>query len=254
MNHIVAAEMQLSNLFAFVRSTALPLVVTVLFTCPAHHSSAATLPPYEAKVAAASNEATLMMKQLVLPEGFHAELFAAEPFLANPVAFTVDEQGRFFVAETFRLHAGVTDIRGKDDWLDEDLASLTVNDRLAMMKRHLEDGIGSYGIHHDRLKLIEDTDHDGRADRSTVFAEGFNGLLEGLGAGVVARNGEVWYTALPDLWLLRDTDNDGHAEYRRSLHTGFGVRIGFLGHDLHGICFGPDGKLYFSIGGPGRAG
>jgi quinoprotein glucose dehydrogenase len=248
MDHIVAAEMQLSNLFAFVRSTALPLAVTVLFTCPTRDSGGATPTPYEANVAPASNEAALMMKQLVLPEGFHAELFASEPFLANPVAFTVDEQGRFYVAETFRLHEGVTDIRGKDDWLDEDLASVTVDDRLAMMKRHLEDGIASYGVHHDRLKRIEDTDHDGRADRSTVFADGFNGPLEGLGAGVVARNGEVWYTALPDLWLLRDTDNDGQAEYRRSLHTGFGVRIGFLGHDLHGICFGPDGRLYFSIG------
>src|SRR5688572_30849014 len=77
--------------------------------------------PNTPKVAAASNEGELVMKRFVLPEGFKAELFAAEPHLANPVAFDIDYQNRFWVAETFRLDAGVTDIRGKNAWLDEDL-------------------------------------------------------------------------------------------------------------------------------------
>src|SRR5687768_17342358 len=75
------------------------------------------------KVAEASNEGELAMKRFELPAGFKVELIAAEPHLANPVAFDIDHQGRFWVAETFRLHAGVTDIRGKNTWLDEDLAS-----------------------------------------------------------------------------------------------------------------------------------
>ena len=70
------------------------------------------------KVADASNEGELAMKGFILPEGFKVELFAAEPHLANPVAFDIDHQNRFWVAETFRLHAGFTDIRGKNTWLD----------------------------------------------------------------------------------------------------------------------------------------
>ena len=49
------------------------------------------------------------------------------------------------------------------------------------------------------------------------------------------------------LWLLRDNNNDGVAEVRKSLAHGFGVHISFGGHDLHGLKIGPDGKLYFSI-------
>src|SRR5262249_53775566 len=47
---------------------------------------------------------------------------------------------------------------------------------------------------------------------------------------------------------LRDTDGDGRADERRSLSRGYGVHVGYLGHDLHGLRFGPDGRLYFSIG------
>jgi hypothetical protein len=75
------------------------------------------------KVAPPSDEAERALKRFRVPKGFEVELFAAEPLLANPVAFTIDERGRFFVAETFRLHAGVTDIRQHMDWLDEELAS-----------------------------------------------------------------------------------------------------------------------------------
>src|SRR5213075_3230965 len=72
--------------------------------------------------------------------------------------------------------------------------------------------------------------------------------MDGLGAGILARKGSVYYANLPNLWLLRDTDNDGFADFKKSLSYGYGVRVGFLGHDLHGLTFGPDGRLYYSIG------
>jgi quinoprotein glucose dehydrogenase len=96
--------------------------------------------------------------------------------------------------------------------------------------------------------LIEDTDGDGRADQATVFADRFNGILDGTAAGVLAQGGNVYLACIPHLWLLRDENGDSRAEVRRPLHSGYGVRFAFRGHDMHGLIVGPDGRLYFSIG------
>jgi quinoprotein glucose dehydrogenase len=199
-------------------------------------------------IAPASNQGELAIKRFQVAPGLKVDLWAAEPMLANPVAFNFDEKGRAYVCETFRLGAGVDDIRQIMDWLDEELAARTVDDRLAEMKRHLGERFNSYTNHSERIQFIEDTNGDGKADRSTIFAEQFNTSLDGIGAGILARKGNVWYANIPNLWLLRDTNNDGVADIQESLHYGFGVRVGFLGHDLHGVHFGPDGKIYFSIG------
>jgi quinoprotein glucose dehydrogenase len=200
------------------------------------------------QVQPASAEGEVALKRFRLPKGLKVELAAAEPLLANPVAFCIDEQGRFYVAETFRLNSGVTDIRGHMDWLDEELAVKTVEERVAYMTKHEGKRIADYTKYSDRLRLLWDSDGDGRADKATVFADGYNGVADGIAAGVLARQGDVYFANIPNLWLLRDTNGDGVADVKKSLSYGYGVRVGFLGHDLHGLRFGPDGKLYFSIG------
>ncbi len=205
-------------------------------------------PPYSPRIAPASAEGLRALERIRVPAGLRADLFAAEPLLANPVCFCIDHKNRFYVAETFRLHAGVTDIRGHMDWLDDDLASRTVADRVAMMTRRLGARAGESAREHDRVRLLEDTKGTGRADRSTVFADGFHHIEDGIGAGLLARGSDVYFTCIPDLWRLRDTRGEGKADERTRLHTGFGIHVGFLGHDLHGLRMGPDGKLYFSIG------
>ncbi len=196
----------------------------------------------------ASEEGQKMMKGIKIPTGYAIEQFAAEPDLANPVSFTFDEKGRSYVVETFRLHQGVTDIRGHMEWLSEDLACRTPDDRLAMMKHHEGSKIADYAKWTDRVRLLEDRDGDGKVDFSSVFADGFNHPLDGIAAGVLARRGQVWFANLPNLWWLKDTNGDGQADQTRSLSYGYGVRMGFLGHDMHGLTFGPEGKIYFSIG------
>ena len=117
-----------------------------------------------------------------------------------------------------------------------------------MYKKYLGAGFARYDVEHERVRRVVDRDGDGRADTATVFADGFNDPAAGIGAGILARKDDVWYACIPWLWKLRDTDGDGRADRRTILHQGYGVHVGFLGHDLHGLRMGPDGRLYFSIG------
>ncbi len=134
-------------------------------------------------------------------------------------------------------------------WLEDDLASRTVADRVAMYKKFLKpEEFAKYSRERDRIRLVEDTDGDGKADKSTVFDDDFHRTESGIAAGVLARKGDVYVTCIPDLLLLKDTKGDGHADFRKVLSTGYGVHNGFIGHDLHGLRIGPDGLLYFSIG------
>ncbi|WP_437204791.1 PVC-type heme-binding CxxCH protein [Planctomicrobium sp. SH664] len=195
-----------------------------------------------------ASEAELAIQSFQFPAGMNCELWAAEPLLANPVAFCLDEQGRIYVCETYRQQKGVEDNRSHKEWLAEDLRLTTVEERLEMLKRHLGDQVSTYMQEEDRIRLLVDTDGDGRADQSTLFATGFNGILDGTGAGLLAIDGDVYFTCIPSLYLLRDRTGDGIADEKETLSTGYGVRVAFRGHDLHGLTLGPDGRIYFSIG------
>ena len=197
----------------------------------------------------AGPDAEHAIRTFVVPKGFALSLWASEPMLANPVAIALDNKGRLFVCESFRLHKGVTDNRHyRERWLNAELACRTVEDRVAMYRKHLASQLPDLTREHERVRLLEDRDGDGKADRSVVFAGGFKELADGIGAGVLAYRGKVYYTCIPKLWLLSDGDGDGKAEKREALHHGYGVHTALLGHDLHGLRIGPDGLLYFSIG------
>jgi quinoprotein glucose dehydrogenase len=183
-----------------------------------------------------------------VPAGFSVAAVASEPNLANPVAFCFDPKGRIFVAETHRVFKGVEDNRHHMDWLDDDLAVRTVDDRRAYMVRRMGDQIGKWTEFSDQVRLLEDRDGDGRYEWSSVFSAGYNNVEDGAAAGVLWMGDWLWFTCIPSLWELRDADGDGQAEEKRAVATGFGVHVALFGHDLHGLTFGPDGKVYFSIG------
>jgi quinoprotein glucose dehydrogenase len=198
-----------------------------------------------------SRDAAAKIATLRVPKGIKVELFAAEPQLASPVALCLDERIRVYVAEEFRFNRGTEENRTRPFLLEDDLQLKTTDDRLAMFRKFenkFEGGMNWFSKFTDQVRRLEDRDGDGRAEISTVFAAGFNGPLDGLAAGVIARDGDVYLTCIPKLWKLRDEDGDGVAEKREALLHGFGVNAAFLGHDLHGLVWGPDGKLYFSIG------
>ena len=188
---------------------------------------------------------------LRVPDGLKVELFAAEPKLASPVAIAVDEQNRVFVSEEYRFNRGTEEDRTRPFLLEDDLRIQTTDDRLAMFQKfadRFDGGMNWFSKVSDQVRLVTDTDGDGKADQSSVFATGFNEPLAGLASGVLAHNGDIYFTCIPHLWRLRDTDSDGVADVKEKLLSGFGVNAAFLGHDLHGLVWGPDGKLYFSVG------
>lgn len=212
----------------------------------------------------APTESELAIKKFQIADGLKVEVFAAEPLLQNPVAFSIDEKGRVFVSETHRYREAIFDITRNLPWLQEDLSFRTVAERSNFLARTFATNSAFLTQNSELIRLLEDTDGDGKADASRVFAEGFRDSVSGTAAGVLARKGTVWFTCIPDLWrfdegrddlpVVQDAQERIPTSARRSqivnrkLASGFGVRIGVSGHDLHGLIMGPDGKLYFSVG------
>jgi quinoprotein glucose dehydrogenase len=194
----------------------------------------------------ASADAKDALGHMNVAPGFKIELWAAEPMFANPVAFNLDAQGRVFVAETHRYGSSVLDIRDYMWLLEDDLANRTQDDFLATIRRDFgEDNMKELSKESERLVLLEDTNGDGVADKSSVYADNFRSPIDGIASGVLIRGNDVWFSNIPALWKFTGKDK---AETRTELLRGFGVRFNFTGHDFHGLTFGPDGRIYMSIG------
>ncbi len=198
------------------------------------------------EIAPASAEAAQAIQRMKAPDGFRISLWAAEPMLANPVAFNFDERGRIFVAETYRYRSSVLDIRDYMRILEDELANRNLGDFTAMINRRFDpESVKELGVESEILRVVEDRDHDGVADHSAIYADGFNTVLDGIASGALARRGEVWFANMPSVWRFT---GDEKAATRTEISRGYGIRFNFTGHDLHGLAFGPDGKLYFSAG------
>ncbi len=186
-----------------------------------------------------------------LQDGMEIKNFDETLVAGTPVALDIDEWGRVYVAETARQNAGAEDNRSHPYWLIDDLASRTTEDRRAYYAKHIANGnvedADLFTKASDRVVVLEDHDGDGTADARSELAA-WNDTVSGLVAGVEVREGSIWVTAIPSLYRLEDQDRDGVAESEEALLTGFGVKTSLIGHDLHGLTWGPDGKLYFSMG------
>lgn len=123
------------------------------------------------------------LKSIRLKPGFHAEIVAAEPLIRSPMAMDFDEYGRAFVVE------------------------LPEYNQYGSPKPH---GKGA-------IKRLEDVDGDGRFDKATVYVDDLN-----YPTAVACWDGGVLVGVAPDILFCKDTNNDGVADMRRKLFTGFG--------------------------------
>ena len=150
-----------------------------------------------------------------VPEGFEVTLWARSPLLHNPTNMDIDAQGRIWVTE------GVN------------------------YRRHLHRDPNG-----DRVVILEDSDGDGRADKSSTFVQE-PGLIAPLGMSVI--DNQVIVSNAPDLIVYTDVDRNGvfepRVDKRDVLLTGFNGQN--HDHSLHSVTFGPDGLWYFNQGNTG---
>ena len=184
------------------------------------------------------------------PQPFIVTAFADKKMVQKPLAMCFDEKNRMYVAETQRFHNGVEDTRRHHYWFLDEIRINKMADRQALYDKWT--ALGKFKEGHftktaDIVSRIEDSDNDGVADKRIEYAK-FNHALDGNGSSVAYHNGKVYYTNIPNFWVLEDKDDDGIAEKKESLFTGFGLRLGVNGHDMHGIEWGPDGRIYWSLG------
>ncbi|MDB4792736.1 PQQ-dependent sugar dehydrogenase [bacterium] len=222
------------------------------------------------KFAFASLAATLSVSAQLVPSATHPEItipkdltltqFADSSKVVTPTTLCIDDNGRVFVSETFRWRKQVQDIRhgGKNnrylrERIEDDISSMTRFDRIEFHKKWSGKEpdflkFDEFDDDAETIKTMEDTDGDGVADKFGMFRDDFNQPLAGPSSGLIEKDGTVYFAMIPGIYSLRDNDGDGVAEERKTLVDGFGVRVSFSGHDLNGFAFGPDGKLYWSIG------
>lgn len=146
----------------------------------------------------------LERQALELAEGFEINLFAADPRIAKPIQMNFDPQGRMWLA-TSEVYP------------------------------HIKPGQTA----NDKILVLEDTDGDGKADETTVFAEG---LL--IPTGVAPGDGGAYVANSTELLHFTDTDGDGKADKKRIVLSGFGTED--THHILHTFRWGPGGDLYFN--------
>src|SRR3954469_9981311 len=145
---------------------------------------------------------------LSVPPGFVVERVAGPPLVNRPIVADFDDEGRLYVADS----------SGSNDKVDKQLED----------RPH-------------RIVRLEDTDGDGRFDKSVVFADRMM-----FPEGAMWLDGSLYVAAPPSIWKLTDTDGDGVADRREEWFQG--KTLTGCANDLHGPYPGPDGWIYWCKG------
>jgi putative membrane-bound dehydrogenase-like protein len=158
--------------------------------------------------ATTADEVKLNGHAFTLPPGFEIEVVAGPPLVNRPITADFDDEGRLYVSDS----------SGSNDPVAKQLAE----------RPH-------------RIVRLEDSDDDGRFDKSTVFADKLM-----FPEGTMWLDGSLYVAAPPTIWKLTDTDGDGVADRRDEWFRG--KTVTGCANDLHGPYRGPDGWIYWCKG------
>ena len=157
------------------------------------------------------------LSDLKVHEGLTVTLFASEPMFSNPTNIAIDEKGRVWVCEAYNYRN----------------------------QYNPKNPVRQEG---DRIMILEDTDGDGKADKSKVFYQGtdVNSAL-----GIALLGNKIIVSCSPNVFVFTDENGDDIPEKKEVLYQG----IQGLQHDhgMHSFVFGPDGRLYFNFGNAGES-
>src|SRR5437879_3041836 len=170
-----------------------------------------------------------------LPDGFRMEVVASEPLIASPSAVCWDERGRMLVSELHGYNLeGQLEIEelNKTGQLDTQVRRVQADEKFKRAAK-----AGTYGV----VKLLRDTNGDGRMDKAELWATNLPPAF-----GLVPARGGVIVACAPDIVFLADRDEDGVAETRDVLFTGF--RTGALERGINAPQWDADGWIYFGRG------
>ena len=188
-------------------------ILTLIASLSAVAASSAAEPVADAKdlPRIAPLEPPEALASFQIKKGFRVELAAAEPNVASPVAMAFDENGRLFVIE----------MRDYPERRKERLGT---------------------------VRMLEDTDGDGRFDRSTIYAKDLPWPTT-----VICYHGGVFVGAVPDILWLKDTNGDGVADERKVVFTGFspGENPELAPRVFNGFKWGLDNRIHGATAGHG---
>ena len=201
-----------------------------------------------------------------LAEGLRINLWATDSLAPDPIAMSIDDSGNVFLTRTNRQKNSEFDIRGHEDWMTRSIALKSVEERRNLLKdifatekseenSWLKD-LNSDRVHdwrdlaveRDEVWKLQDLDGDGMAEVSTRVLNDFHNEITDVAGALLVRDQDMFVGIGPDMWRLKDEDQDGYYESKESINTGFAVHIGFSGHGMSGAIEGPDGKIYWGIG------
>ena len=169
--------------------------------------------------------------------------------VTSPTAIGFANDGSVYVAESHRFRFGVEDDRNHLYWYHDDLAAATTADRLALHKKWEAKRSHEWMTAKSELiRHVGGEQADGTFTTHKIFSGGFNDVLDGTGAGVMAWDDTVYFACIPKLWMMQDAKQDGVETARKVIEDGFGVRISLSGHDMNGFAIGPDGRVWGTIG------